>query len=368
MPNQIYGLSKAQIIETIQKLTDNLVDIRDESGEYHLHNEGKIDINDKDWECWGWTQGVGLYGLYRYYELTRDPKTFEVIRGWFNRRFQEGTIDRNVNAVAPLLTLTYLYEETGDKKYLPLLTDWLEWAMYDMARTDDGGIQHTTILSENRQQLWDDTLMMAVMPLARGGKLFHKPEYIEEAKKQFLLHIRYLSDKKTGLWFHGWTFDGRHNFGDTLWGRGNCWATITMTDFLDLLSLPADDYYRQYLQTVLHAQIDALCKYQSESGLWHTVLNDTSTYEEASATAGFAYGILKAVRKHYIDPSYLDTGIRAIKAVLANIAPDGTLRNVSIGTPIYPTSAEYNLIPVGPMPYGQSLAVMALAEFMHCFL
>jgi unsaturated rhamnogalacturonyl hydrolase len=148
--------------------------------------------------------------------LTRDEKTFAIIIDWYDRRFAEGSVEKDVNTMAPLLTMTYLYEETGDKKYLPYLDGWLEWVMQDMTWTDEGGIQHTTVVGPNRQQLWDDTLMMTVMPLARGGKLLNRPEYIAEAKKQFLLHIRYLSDKKTGLWFHGWNFEGRHNFGDTL--------------------------------------------------------------------------------------------------------------------------------------------------------
>jgi unsaturated rhamnogalacturonyl hydrolase len=141
-----------------------------------------------------------------------------------------------------------------------------------------------------------------------------------------------------------------------------------MTDFLDLLDLPIGDYFREYLITVLRAQIDMLSKCQSESGLWHTVLDDKSTYEEASASAGFAYGILKAVRKHYIDESYMQTAIKAIKAILGNIDSDGALANVSVGTPVFDQSSLYNLVAIGPMPYGQSLAIMALAEFRHCYI
>lgn len=75
--------------------------------------------------------------------------------------------------------------------------------MYDMPRTEEGGLQHITYLVENRQQLWDDTLMMTVLPLTKIGLVLGRPEYIEEAKRQFLLHIKYLADLRTGLWFHG---------------------------------------------------------------------------------------------------------------------------------------------------------------------
>jgi unsaturated rhamnogalacturonyl hydrolase len=48
---------------------------------------------------------------------------------------------------------------------------------------------------------------------------------VEEARRQFMLHIK-SGRSQDRLWFHGWTFAGRHNFADALWARGNCWVTI----------------------------------------------------------------------------------------------------------------------------------------------
>ena len=123
----------------------------------------------------------------------------------------EGTPTKNVNTVCPLLTLAYRYEETRNPALLPVLERWAEWVMYEMPRTEQGGLQHIVYNNENHQQLWDDTLMMSVLPLAKIGKLLNRPEYVEEASYQFLLHVQYLMDRETGLWFHGWNFDGRHN-------------------------------------------------------------------------------------------------------------------------------------------------------------
>lgn len=40
------------------------------------------------------------------------------------------------------------------------------------------------------------------------------------------MHIQYLTDNATGLWYHAWIFeDGGHNFAKALWGRGNCWVS-----------------------------------------------------------------------------------------------------------------------------------------------
>ncbi|MGH1559187.1 glycoside hydrolase family 88 protein [Caulobacter segnis] len=106
-----------------------------------------------------------------------------------------------------------------------------------------------------------------------------------------------------------------------------------MPEFIELLDLKPGDGLRAFLIDALEAQIKALTQFQdAESGLWHTIINDKTSYLEASATAGFAYGILKAVRKRYIGKEYEAVAIRAIKGVLANIDDKGELQQVSFGT------------------------------------
>jgi unsaturated rhamnogalacturonyl hydrolase len=157
--------------------------------------------------------------------------------------------------------------------------------------------------------------MMTVLPLAQIGILLNRPHYIQEAKYQFLLHVQYLSDPVTGLWYHGWEFtptpgsstagipdDSKpgHNFANALWARGNCWITVAIPVFLEVLGekyLPLDDPIRKFLISTFRRQVDALVKCQNkESGLWHTLLVDPSSYVETSATAGFAAGIFAGIR------------------------------------------------------------------------
>lgn len=186
-----------------------------------------------------------------------------------------------------------------------------------------------------------------------------------------VLSIKYLQDVKTGLWFHGWTFDGRHHFGRALWGRGNCWVTLAIPEFLELLNLPPTNGLRLHLLSSLRTQVDALVKYQDkETGLWHTILDDPTSYLEASCTAGFAYGILKALRLRLIpkEERYVETAQKAIKAVLTNITEDGELKQVSFGTPVFDDIDGYKKIPLTSMPYGQSLALLALTEHLRTFL
>ncbi|WP_447895334.1 beta-galactosidase BglB [Vreelandella sp. GE22] len=361
-------IERKELIELIKSNIHNLVNIHDQTGEYLLHLDDGRTIDTKGWAGWEWTHGIGLYGIYKYYEQTTDKEALAIIDQWFKDRFDEPLATKNVNTVCPFLTLAYRYEETGHKEWLPYLEAWAEWVMYEMPRTEKGGLQHIVYNSENYQQLWDDTLMMSVMPLAKIGQLLNKPEYIEEAKYQFLIHIQYLMDKQTGAWFHGWTFEGNHNYANALWARGNSWLTIVIPDFLELLDLPKHDAFRRHLIQVLESQIEALAQWQSDSGLWHTLMNDPDSYLEASATAGFAYGLLKAVRLRYIDASYAQVAEKAVKGVIDNINSAGELEQVSFGTAMGDSLDFYKEIPLTSMPYGQAMSILCLSEYMRTYL
>src|SRR5918999_2091915 len=159
MPRQVDSIDIADVERSIRKLIANLVDLKDSSGEFLLKlDDGRV-IDTKGWNDWEWTHGIGLYGIYKFYELSNDHTCRQVMEDWFRTRFRAGTPTKNVNTMAPMLTLAYLYEETRNKAYLPYLDTWAEWVMNDMPRTEDGALQHIVFNAENRQQLWDDTLM-----------------------------------------------------------------------------------------------------------------------------------------------------------------------------------------------------------------
>lgn len=317
---------------------------------------GIIDIDN-----WEWPQGIGMYGIYRMYETFGDKKYLDYLVDWYDRNIKKGLPERNINTTAPMLALTYVYEQTKREDYLDLIKDWALWVYTKLPRTPEGGFQHIVSGEENKNQLWIDTLFMTVLFLARAGMIFNIEEYKEEAKKQFLIHIKYLYDKKSGLWYHGWCFDGRHNFAEAFWARGNCWYTIGVCEILEILKIEKGAFY-DYLIDTLISQADALRNLQDDGGGWHTLLDDSDSYIEVSAVAGFGYGLLKAVRKGYIDKSYKVCAEKALRCVAENIDSDGTVMNVSYGTGMGWNKEHYKNIPICPMTYGQALAILVLIE------
>jgi hypothetical protein len=58
-------------------------------------------------------------------------------------------------------------------------------------------------------------------------------------------------------------FNGRHNFADALWARGNCWVTIAIPEIIEMLDLPEPgDAFRTFLIDTLAAQVKTLAETQ----------------------------------------------------------------------------------------------------------
>lgn len=62
---------------------------------------------------WEWPQGVGLFALSSYYRETGEKEILHCLTGWFDSKLDGGIPVKNVNTMCPLLTLSYLVEETG---------------------------------------------------------------------------------------------------------------------------------------------------------------------------------------------------------------------------------------------------------------
>jgi len=349
---------KSGVKEIIGKVIEGMKNL-----EVTIQEDTKDSIISMD--VWDWSQGVGLFSLYLYYKETGEKDIFQYLTAWFDRKIEEGLPQKNVNTMCPLLTLSYLYEETKNPDYLRICEEWAAYAADEMPRTPEFGITHTAVDSPNEGELWDDTLYMTVLFMARMGVVLGRDRYVQESIRQFLVHLKYLTDTRTGLFYHGWTFQENHNFAGAFWGRGNAWYTAGLVDYLDMFEVP--EGIRDFLTSSLERQVSKLAELQAPSGMWHTLLDDPTSYEETSATAGFAYGILKAVRKGYIGKQYLSCGLRAMQAVVERIDERGVVHGVSYGTRMGRTKQFYKEIPQCPMPYGQSMTLLMLVESLNHF-
>ncbi len=326
----------------------------------HAPEESRGHMHMDNWE---WPTGVALYGLWKTYAKAGRNEVLNYLKGWYAKQLVQAPPHRNVNTVTPMLTLTCLYEHTRNAEYLPHIESWADWVMHTMPRTEYDGLQHITVWNKHYQQLWADTLFMTALFLLKAGLVLERREWVEETKYQFLVHARYLQEIRTGLLTHGWTFDCRHAFTGAHWARGNAWFTAASAEMLSML--PERDAASRMIQSCLQDQVLGLWKLQRESGLFTTLMDVEETYEETSATAGIAYGVLRGIRLGYLGEGYREMGEKAARAVIGKIAPDGTVMGVSGGTGMGHTLDYYKKIEQTPTAYGQGLTFLMLTELME---
>ncbi|MBR6184957.1 MAG: glycoside hydrolase family 88 protein [Clostridia bacterium] len=340
--------------EIAHRVMDRLLSVR---GDGDLHDHLTLDT-------WEWPQGVALYAMMKVYLAGKEPALKRQIAAWYDRRLALGLPSRNINTTAPMLGLAFLYEITREKKYRGVIAEWAEWIMNGLPRTEEGGFQHVTSDDFNAQQIWDDTLFMTVLFLYRAGEALGRQDWQEEAKYQFLLHIKYLHSQKDHLWYHGYCFRGGHHFAGAYWCRGNSWFTAGGADFLEWLE---EGSVKTLIRNTFVSQCEALKACQDpQSGLWHTLLDDPESYLETSGSAAIAYGLLKGVRLGILPRAeYGPCARRAADGVLKQVAENGEVQGVSYGTPMGRDRDFYRHVPIQPTAYGQGLTFLMLTELLH---
>lgn len=280
---------------------------------------------------WDWPCGVAYYGICEAYEKTKNEEYLKLLKDRVDELIELGLPKVwTVNACAMGHCLLSLYNATGEQKYMDILMTKIEYIQKHALRFGDNVLQHTVSAKNDfPEQAWADTLFMAAFLLLRVGVHLKDKEMIDDALNQWYWHIKYLQNPGNGFYYHGYNNITKDHMSGIYWGRANAWAAYTMSKVGSIL--PECYLYPKYMDVAgsLNEQLSALKTVQTENGLWRTVLNDESSYEEISASAGIAAAMLE--RGNPLHTKYLN---KSIKGLLANVSEDGKVMNVSGGTAV----------------------------------
>ncbi len=314
-----------------------------------------------DIDHWDWVPGVGIIAIMEYGTSLRKEAAIAYAKDWVHRNKDKAATNKVINSMAPFAIFPELYRQNPDIWYLEKAKEIANWMLDEAPRTREGAFEHTVTESAAfPEQIWADTVFMAVLFLARYAALSGDKRVAEEAVRQTLLHIRLLQEDESGLLFHGWNCISRNHMSAARWARANAWIVLAVpmiiAELTDLAELP-EELISRY--TALAA---GLRKFQPEDGLWHTVLDRPDFYKETSASAGIACGFLKAVKIGLLEREYAEAASLALKGILPLINEDGAVLGVSGGTPVMESEQAYNQIPQIAALYGQGMTMMLLTE------
>lgn len=311
---------------------------------------------------WDWPCGVAYLGICEAYRVTQRQEYLELLRNRVDEYIELGLPGWTVNTCAMGHAMLTLYEATGDEKYLNIALSKLDYLRHRALRFGDGVLQHTVSdKNDFPEQCWADTLFMAAYFMLRAGVMLGDEALIDDALNQYYWHIQYLQDETTGLWYHGYSHVSKTHLSGFYWGRANAWAAYTMSQVGR--TLPECYLYPKYLEIAgsLAEQLSALKLLQTENGLWRTLLDDEESYEEVSASAGIAAAMV--IKGNPLHLKYID---KAVEGILANVTPEGRVRNVSAGTAVMRDREGYMGIPrKWTQGWGQGLALAFLAAVLE---
>jgi unsaturated rhamnogalacturonyl hydrolase len=315
-----------------------------------------------------WGEGVQMMGLMRAARATHDTRYVDYVEKWAKvyEAKDIGTL-LNIGPSAPNKSrlgycghwspgsaILYLYQDRQKPEHLKLAHDVVDFIRTGAERSPDGGLGHW----QGSHQLWVDTLYMACPLLSALGQMEKKPDYIQDSANQIIVHTRRLQDAKTGLVYHMWDWQaGTHS--DGFWGRGDGWVLMSLADTMEVMKM-GDPKFKD-LEAIARKLAHGLEATQDRDGLWHTVLDDPKSYPESSATAMFAYGMLKLVRLHVLPVNYNAIALKAWRAINERYVKDGVVTGVSAGTG--PKGVDgYRTMAVGTETWGTGAYLLAASE------
>ena len=177
---------------------------------------------------------------------------------------------------------------------------------------------------------------------------------------QFVTVARHNYDPKTDLYRHACDVSKREKWADKTtgwsqhcWGRAMGWYAMACVDVLDFI--PEHEAGRESVIEILNKLAAQIKRTQDPAtGVWYQVIDrsgDEGNYLESSCSTMFVYTLLKALRKGYICPSYMEVAKKGYEGLLTQFIEVDDKGVVSItkgcavaglgGKPVYRTG-DYN--------------------------
>lgn len=191
------------------------------------------------------------------------------------------------------LAMLECYRLNPDERYMKIAGRIREFIIHKLPRLEDGTFYRPAAGAHGTATIWADDLYMSTPFMRCLYDITGDRETLNMAAGQFLKFASYLFMPELGVFSH--VYDLTRNCATGIpWGRGNGWVLFSLAYFLDGLTAELEN--RDELVKLFLELSRSYLGLQGERGLWHQVLTDPSSYEEASCTAMFIYAFCKGIR------------------------------------------------------------------------
>ncbi|OXM83638.1 glycoside hydrolase family 88/105 protein [Paenibacillus rigui] len=267
---------------------------------------------------WNYPLGVTLFGLLETSRLLKRSELADYVTRhvefatstydyslWDREHFGAAGLNNQLSHIDSLDdcgsfgALAILADRVRPLKGSRAVTDDIaHYIMNVQDRLDDGTLYRRIGVSPSMHNtMWCDDMYMSVPFLCRYAELSGEMRYVEEAARQLLLYKKYLYMADRQIMSHVYDV-GQGKASLTTWGRGNGWVFFSLAVLLSVLP-EVHESYRDILG-FYRELAGGYLRLQGRHGLWHQVLTDPESYEEASCTSMFIYGFALGVRHGWL--------------------------------------------------------------------
>lgn len=227
-----------------------------------------------------------------------------------------GVTDPASNGEAVLLA----WRETGEEKYKIAADRQYAYLKSIAPKTSDGVLHHVTYA----KQVWSDASFMAPPFLALMGDF-------DEAAWQIEGFRKYLMDKEKKLYYHIWDEEKNTFARKLLWGGGNGWTAAGIAKIINLLPEARPDL-RTKLAGFGKEVIDGCLVYMRPDGLFHDIVDDSSSFVETNLAQMIAFAIYSGLKSGWLGPGYREKADAMRMAARAKIDEYGIVQG-ACGSP-----------------------------------
>jgi len=385
--------------KVLEKIADRILSettyrfVDKETGKTYKSTKGlplKLSIKvESRYNDWHYTNGVLNFGMNELGNLTGEKKYNDFVEKNFDFVFNHGDLDyfrklydqqkkkdwysvRQVNwhmffrmirlddCGTMGASLIEVYAKDPQKKYKNYIDLIANHILNVEIRLPDGTISRYW---PHENTIWADDLYMSAAFLARMGKLTGENKYFDDAIYQIKQYDKYLWDDEKEIFYHCYHTDLQQN-GVAHWARANGWIFMAQADLLDVL--PKDYPGREDILKIFKKQAEGLARWQSESGLWHQLLDKNDSYLETSASAMFVFGFARGVNRGWLDQDFSYVADMGWQGILSNIDENGNVKNICVGTGIMPALSFYYKRPVeSNIPMGEGPVLRSGVEILQ---
>lgn len=218
--------------------------------------------------------------------------------------------------------LLQLYRRNNDPAFLEAARKQYQ-ALLDSPRTSDGGIWARA----EGPELWIDFTHLMCPFMALYGQIAGDAKAVDEAFRQYRVHVSHLVDPAKKLARHAWCERPDHFPQSTFWSRGNGWLICASVELLELAPNHAD---AAFVARTCADALAAIAPCQDTSGFFCHVLDDPGSNLEASGTLMFAYAATRAIALGVAPKTLQPAADKAFLAVARTVEPSGKVPGVAV--------------------------------------